>query len=213
MSVEPTTPGASASASPAVVVFGVDDKGKPHASTFKSEEAELAERAAGLMGMHVFRPIDADHLAAVEKLPVGRVFSSGRAFVPFCRRGAFDQLCALTGQDSGAGASKAGSPANQGTASPVPIQATTVPQTWQELGNGGLCLACDDPWDGWWIAVILSVEPDDALALRWRDFPESEAFARRRDEIGLLPSGTPLTSLVEQEAAAAIVTHAAKNKS
>jgi hypothetical protein len=37
----------------AVVVFGLDEKGKPHASAFDVSDAKLARKAAGLMGMHV----------------------------------------------------------------------------------------------------------------------------------------------------------------
>ena len=40
----------------AVVVFGLDEKGKPHASAFDVSEAKLARKAAGLMGMQVLRP-------------------------------------------------------------------------------------------------------------------------------------------------------------
>ena len=36
----------------AVVGFGLDEKGKPHASAFDVSEAKLARKAAGLLGMH-----------------------------------------------------------------------------------------------------------------------------------------------------------------
>ena len=67
----------------AAVVFGLDDAGKPHASAFTAHDAELAEKAAALMGMRVLRPGTDEQRALAAKLPKGRVFGSGRAFVPF----------------------------------------------------------------------------------------------------------------------------------
>ena len=67
-------------APPALVVYGRDDGGKPHASVFADSEADLAEMAAGLMGMRAFRLAEPEHLATVAGLPQGRVFASGRYF-------------------------------------------------------------------------------------------------------------------------------------
>ena len=39
----------------AIVVFGRDGSGKPHASRFNETDAERVDKAAGLMGMHVLR--------------------------------------------------------------------------------------------------------------------------------------------------------------
>ena len=41
---------------PSLVIFGIDDQRKPHASAFVASEAELAQKAAALMGMAVFHP-------------------------------------------------------------------------------------------------------------------------------------------------------------
>ena len=77
-----TIPEADASAL-ALVVFGRDEAGKPHASAFDSSEAELAEKAAGLMGMRMLRIETDEQRDLAAKVPRGRVFASGRAFVPF----------------------------------------------------------------------------------------------------------------------------------
>ena len=81
----------------AVVVFGRDDAGRPHASAFDATTAELAERAAGLMGMRVLRLETDERRALAAKLPRGRVFESGRAFVPFVKRPIFESLVAFGG--------------------------------------------------------------------------------------------------------------------
>ncbi len=41
---------------PALVIFGRDESGKPHASWFNSAETELATKAAGLMKMRLLTP-------------------------------------------------------------------------------------------------------------------------------------------------------------
>jgi hypothetical protein len=80
-----------------VVVFGVDEKGKPHASAFGLQEAHLAAQAAKLMGMSLL-PVETDECRALAaKLPRGRVFESGRAFVPFVASGVYEALAAIAG--------------------------------------------------------------------------------------------------------------------
>ena len=47
----------------AVVVFGRDEAGKPHAAWFDQGEASLAEKAADLMGLRVLRVHTDEHRA------------------------------------------------------------------------------------------------------------------------------------------------------
>jgi hypothetical protein len=82
---------------PALVVFGLDDTKRPHASAFVARQAELAEKAAGLMGMATLRPATDEQKALAAKLPRGRVFASGRAFVPFVRAGLYESIVAAIG--------------------------------------------------------------------------------------------------------------------
>src|SRR5215212_9528651 len=70
---------------PAVVVFGRDEAGKPHASWFDAENADLAAKAADLMHMRVLRVETEEHKTLARQLAPGRVFASGRAFTPFAR--------------------------------------------------------------------------------------------------------------------------------
>ena len=81
---------------PILVVLGIDVDGKPHASRFEERDAPFVQRAAELMGFHVVRvPPDNDELHGIaETLPLGKIFASGRAFVPFVGRAAFDKLAA-----------------------------------------------------------------------------------------------------------------------
>jgi hypothetical protein len=78
-----------------LIVFARDEKNKPHASAFDQSKAELAVKAAGLMGMHTLRVETDEQRAIAIKVPKGRVFASGKAFVPFIRSPLYDRLAAM----------------------------------------------------------------------------------------------------------------------
>jgi hypothetical protein len=82
---------------PTLIVFGLDETRRPHASTFPAHEAELAEKAAGLMGMAALRLATDAQKALAAKLPKGRVFASGRAFVPFVRAELYEAIVRAAG--------------------------------------------------------------------------------------------------------------------
>ena len=82
---------------PIIVVLGIDVDGRAHASRFEERDAPFVVRAAELMGFHVIRVApDNDELCGIaEKLPLGKIFATGRAFVPFVGRSAFDRLATM----------------------------------------------------------------------------------------------------------------------
>src|SRR5829696_7503888 len=86
---------------PSVVVFGRDEAGKPHASWFDAENAELAIKAADLMNMRVLRVETEEQKALARQLAPGRVFASGRAFTPFARANLYSKLVELAGGATG----------------------------------------------------------------------------------------------------------------
>jgi hypothetical protein len=94
---------------PTLVVFGLDAEGKPRAGYFAKPDAELAIKAAALLGYRVVRISDAEVL---ETLPEGSVFTRGDGFIARVSRSAFDKLTAVAGKDQdkalGAVAEKAG---------------------------------------------------------------------------------------------------------
>ncbi|MBB3952805.1 hypothetical protein [Aureimonas jatrophae] len=81
---------------PAIVVLGRDERSKPHASWFGEADVRAARHAAQLMGMRSLGVAGGDEaLAALAaRLPSGRLFESGRAFVPFVKGELYDQLVA-----------------------------------------------------------------------------------------------------------------------
>ncbi len=83
----------------ALIVFGRDGSGKPHASSFNAADAELAEKAAGLMGMQALRVETDDHREIAGKLPKLRVFASrAQARPPQRSKAATGPLARLPGQ-------------------------------------------------------------------------------------------------------------------
>jgi hypothetical protein len=195
--LHPTSP-----AEPALVVFGCDGTGKPRASWFDANSAELAIKAASLMNMQVLKLATEEQKVLARQLAPGRVFASGRAFTPFARNAVFGKLVELAhganGQASGApsggeqasastlnghAAALAGSGAASSSAVPA---APPRPETCDGIGIGSLVLATTGVEDGWWESVVLGIN-GEALTLRWRAFPREPTFVRRRTELALLP--------------------------
>jgi hypothetical protein len=68
---------------PALIVFGEDKRGRAHASAFAEEQRAEAIKAAELMGMLVLPASEGAAYELALELPAGRIFASGRGFVPF----------------------------------------------------------------------------------------------------------------------------------
>lgn len=188
-----------------VVVFGRDDKGKPHASRFEAAEAPLAEKAAGLMGMRVLRIVSEEGVAIAAKLPPGRVFASGRGFVPFVKAELFAKLEAAPGafapdRPADAPASAPNKPKGRrgavagGHAPGEPAEAAhgpgMPPADWAGITLGSLVLAAEEGKPAiWYVATVVAERGDDLFELRWLDDGDGELplIVRRREHLGLFP--------------------------
>lgn len=217
--MDASTTAEPAAASSPIALYGLDDLGKPHASRFTAAEAELATKAAELMGMHVLVLTSPDCGDLVERLPAGRIFEkSGKAFVPFVARPLFERLATLGGipvppvgpkperapksPKAAAAAtatgdtSSAAKPAKAAAAKVAPhspVEATSVALSWRDIGAGSLVLATSGgPAEGWFESVVVEEKPDQLFVCRWRDFADEPLFLRRVDQLALLPVGTPL---------------------
>ena len=186
-----------------LLLFGRDERGRPHGARFAGNETAAVERAGALMGL---RFVAAENQALLDlgtKLPAGRLFESGRGFVPFVKATLYDRLVAATGttdaprpakaaskpaeaggstvggQGRGAGGSGAGDPAGGG--------APQRPTDWPEIGKGSHVLACEGPMLGWYEAIVVYTKGSDGFVLRWRDWPMEPEIVRARNDLGLLP--------------------------
>ncbi len=203
MQTDPVIPAAVTSP---VIVFGRDDKGKPHASRFEAAEAPLAEKAAGLMGMQVLRIASEEEVTLAATLPSGRIFASGRGFVPFVKAELFAKLAAAPGAfaparpaDDAAGKAPskpkggrravAGAEVAGGSAEP-PDGPGTPPADWAGLTVGSVALAAEEGKPAiWYAATVVAERGDDLFELRWLEDGDGELplIVRRREHLGLFP--------------------------
>lgn len=179
---------------PILVVLGLDIGGKSHASRFAEPDAPFLQRAAELMGFHVIRvPPENDELHAVaEGLPAGKIFATGRAFVPFVARPAFDKLATLVEggvtieQRATSGAAPVYPLADMYTTEAI----ATADALWAKVEVGSVVLAAqpDEYGPSWWESVVVAINGDD-LTLRWIDPPPDEPFHASRRNVALRHPG------------------------
>ena len=179
---------------PILVVLGIDIDGKPHASRFAEHDAPFVQRAAELMGFHVVRvPPDKTELHGVAKgLPLGKIFATGRAFVPFVRRSAFDKLATLV---EGGVTIEAQAAAGVDPVYPLADMFTTeavntADALWSKIEVGTIVLAAqpDIYGPGWWEGTVVSIDGDD-LMLRWMEAPAEKPFRASRRNVALRHPG------------------------
>jgi hypothetical protein len=85
-------PGRSSRA--AIIVFGLDQRGKPKAGRFAEQHAAVARKAALALKLAVCR-VDRPTLVEIAtRIPVGRLHAQGKAFLPYIGRDLYDQLAA-----------------------------------------------------------------------------------------------------------------------
>lgn len=173
-------------------VFGLDDKGKPRGARF----AEFNERALNfaldlkLTGIHPASPAFTE---IGMKLPPGRLYSSGKAFIPNIRRDLVDKLQAAlaTSGDESKTHKPAAPPEGQSdetmvrTVSPI---TSGLPRSWEGVGVGHVVLIHESPTDGWWEATV-EAKDLEILTLRFRDYPRQPRFQRHISQVALINPG------------------------
>jgi hypothetical protein len=166
---------------PLMVVFGLDESQKPKAARFSSGQSDLVNKAAQAMQLRVAVVATQNGPATeiAKKLPVGRLYSNGKGFVPNIRRDLYSKLTGVLGVESGL-------PAAPGEPE-IPL-ASGLPRNWDELAPGHLVIAKEARHeDGWWEAIVLE-RNGDMLTLRWRDYPTQPKVMRHRTAVALLSS-------------------------
>ena len=175
--------------------MGLDDTRKPHASTFDEESAELATKAAGLMGMRVV-PLGYGRAsgacgqatqgpgvrqrARFRALRAGGAVSVNRRRRRGCPPRAPKLACtASAGSPEGHGGAGGGSGAGR-------MAQVKLPGGWADIGVGSVVLATTGPDEGWYEAEVIEIL-DDLMKLRWCSWPDDPVIARRFSQVGLLP--------------------------
>ncbi|MGO6819813.1 hypothetical protein ACCS67_33995 [Rhizobium brockwellii] len=170
-----------------VIILGRDDSGKAHASFFPATDAQPASRAASLMGMLSLRADNDAVRALLPRLPKGKLFDSGKAFVPFVKQDLYKEIAAHLPEADRAKAEAVRAVTDADAAQPdQPTKPSNLPEDWSKVVVGSLVLASDDPLDGWYEATVTELLPDDVVRLRWRHYLDLPAFNRRLEDVALL---------------------------
>ena len=135
---------------------------------FRAGHDGLVAKAAKAMNLAVCKA-DGEVLAELaKKLPPGRLYSTGRGFVPSVGRSLYGKLVEqlkLAGQPV---PDEADQP--NGEQSGAEQAAPGLPTSWDDIAVGHLVIAQEALDDGWWEAIVLARD-GDMLTLKWRDYP------------------------------------------
>lgn len=178
-------------------VLGVDETGKPRGARFKECHDRTVSIALDMMLSCVY-PASTTFAELGMKLPPGRIYASGKAFVPNIRRDVYDKLKAVLAQPEDGSSvlsleKRHGSPTTDGdeAASGTTCVSPTIgglPRSWESVNVGHMVLVHESPEDGWWEAVVLARE-DEVLTLRFRDYPKQPTFVRHLSAVALVNPG------------------------
>jgi hypothetical protein len=167
---------------PELIVLGRGEAGKPQAARFPAGHNDLVTKAAKAMNLTLQgRKPDVAELA--KKLPTGRLYSTGRGFVPVVGQSLYGKLVEqlkLAGQPVPAETEQP-----HGQESAAAQAAPALPTSWDDIAVGHLVIAYDSVNYGWWEAIVLARD-GDMLTLKWRDYPDQANVVRHASTVALL---------------------------
>jgi hypothetical protein len=189
----------SDSPSTQLFVYGLDEDGKPKGARFPATETEKVLPVATAMKLQSSQACSDEIADLGRKLPVGRIYARGRAFIPNIKRDLYDKLLAAVGsspathdhsQVEGTAASSA-TPSSGVARAPteagaiLPPLASGLPQNWESITAGNMILVDAGPGEGWWEAIVINRD-DTILTLRYRDYPKVPKFERHVSTVALI---------------------------
>jgi hypothetical protein len=123
-----------------LIVLGYDEDQKPRAARFPAADANLVAKTAHLMDLKVYEATTEELADLAKKLPLGRLYSNGKGFVPNVRQNLYSHIIVELAAEPQAAIGKDNDE--------LPV-ATGLPRTWDEIGPGHLeslatatCLRC-----------------------------------------------------------------------
>ena len=181
-----------------IVLYGLDANEKPRAARFlDSVNRELLRKAAASLDLDLHAATTPELAEIARKLPAGRLYSSGRGFVPNVRRALYDTLLDLipAGGSNLNSARATSDKENNPAATAIPKNVTGtdgnsagspgLPRSWKDIAVNHLVLVQQSLSDGWWEAIVVE-RNDDVLTVRWRDYPKYRPFRIHVDAVALL---------------------------
>jgi hypothetical protein len=179
-----------------VVLFGLDETGKQRAARFSRQHAQLAAKAAGVMGLTVCTVSSPELTEIARQLPAGSIHANGRGFVPNVRRVLYAKLIEASAlatktdnnhQGTGKpaeGPTETSAPSPDAT-SPAPGVGQGYPRDWDDISVGHLVIAYSAVDEGWWEAIVTARE-GDMLTMRFRDYLKEPKIVQHRTAVALL---------------------------
>jgi hypothetical protein len=161
-------------------VFGQSDGGKPRGARFPVAQFGQIQEAVGELKLATCSDTSPRLTELGMKLPLGRVYARGKAFIPFIKKELLDQL-----RDAQYGPMSA--PAGQEIAK-EDVTLPDGPMTWDEVKAGDLVIAHQNHVEGWWEANVVERE-EDILTLTWVDYPDEGQVRRHIASIALRHPG------------------------
>jgi hypothetical protein len=178
-------------------VFGLDETGKPKGARFPATDSDKVLPVVIAMKL---RSCDA-HSEEVGglgmKLPVGRIYARGKAFIPNIKRDLYDKLLAAvessketqprtenTAPAASLESGLADTPVETGAAILPPL-ASGLPQNWESIAPGNMILVDAGPGEGWWEGIVVARD-NEILTLRYRDYPKLPKFERHISTVALI---------------------------
>jgi hypothetical protein len=171
----------------AVVLFGLDEHGKPKAARFDNIEAKLATKVAEQMRLKVLAIGDAAVAEIAAQLPAGRIHARGRGVVPHVRADLYAKLVSAAAADGANNGPPAQAPAYAPPSGTPPSGNgdRRRPKSWDEIAAGQMVLAQESQEDGWYDAIVVE-RTDDMCVLKLRDYPRERKFTRHYRALALL---------------------------
>jgi len=181
-------------------VYGLDEAGKPKGARFPATEMDTVLPVVTTLKLEFCQPCSDEVASLGMKLPVGRIYARGKAFIPNIKRDLYDKLLAAlasckeaedrarTEQTAAAAAAREGGSGLEqapAEAAILPPLASGLPQNWQSIAAGNMILAHEGPGEGWWEAIVIARD-NEIVTLRYRDYPKVPMFERHISTIALI---------------------------
>jgi hypothetical protein len=193
---------APATADP-LFVLGLDENEKPRGARFAELKDKTVSAAMDLnCRILIGQPDTVSEIAM--KLPVGRIYASGKAFIPNIRRDLYDKIseAARIAAEKSDAEIEAGAAERSAEIKSVIAKADAalaearcvspvtsgLPRSWEEINVGHMCLLHESLDSGWWEAVVIKRE-GDVLTLRLRDYPKQGTWIRHISTVALVNPG------------------------
>lgn len=179
------------------LVYGLDKEGKPRGARYLTVRDDFVSAAMD-MGLQVLLVPD-ELTSIVAKLPLGRIYASGKAFIPIIRRPLYDKLkeahdkLEATQKVETEKAHVESRRSNRQLIAQMDISLGkkalgNPPTDWDSISPGDIVVAMISPDEGWWSCIVVERE-NDLLTVRYRDFPKRPEFVRHISTIARVHPG------------------------